>query len=362
MSDYTLLTAFLFLDNEVSAESKGLLQKCFKGKRYSYRSKLNGGDFYFSESEKKDIEKIWLQLDTLKSQYDRVLEIGQASEKFSLIEAKKYSRALEGCNELLCLIGRSIIYSQVGNQGRFKENLAKAINLDPSVHFRLHPIIRHEVTSLDNILKLIKKLASIKNQSRLIELLILKLSYDLNPKMQSLINQNFSVLGSRSEILRLAYSSHYGARYPNLWIPLLEQLFGLGEVRKYARNLKVSRLGVHELSFLKHVLPRSDEDKELLKQKFVSSFDSKEEKNLYSALSLLEGEIWGRYLAEDPSLKLFPLAKTQRKIYLEIYELNRLSVYSTLSLLGLGDLKREYWIQLFAMRTYGLSSAKLLPL
>ncbi len=95
---------------------------------------------------------------------------------------------------------------------------------------------------------------------------------------------------------------------------------------------------------------------------FQELLKSGDEKKLSLAIEVLENDSWKKYLSSKKDVKVPPIFKLKRNVFTRNVEKNQALLFSIYNLFKLGDFKREHFIKLLALRSYGLPATFLLPI
>ena len=190
---------------------------------------------------------------------------------------------------------------------------------------------------------------------------MLKLYSEASEKFKEELEDELDVPNGSSELASIYNSPNFGPKYPLAW---MEQAFS--NLDSKAFNKAVNSIEIDKnldtLSSLQIHLPESKERRSNFYKKFIELENSSEPWHNALYFEILGNKDWLRYFSSKKKDGFTPFFKEKREFYKTNTANNIGILFSIYNLYQMGDLQREYFLKLLAIRSHGLPSTQILPL
>tara|TARA_Y100000780_G_scaffold232594_1_gene268668 strand:+ start:336784 stop:338088 length:1305 start_codon:yes stop_codon:yes gene_type:complete len=307
-----------------------------------------------SKEDKLLIDQVWTKLK------ETPLNLG--TEKLNLSKTTELLNALDGREDLYTLIAKSFLYSSLGNLGQ-ADKLMKSYLSRSSIHkfFFLEYPYADAKKIRKHLIEMLLALEERFKESKLFKSFLLKLYSEASEKFKEELEDELDVPNGSSELASIYNSPNFGPKYPLAW---MEQAFS--NLDSKAFNKAVNSIEIDKnldtLSSLQIHLPESKERRSNFYKKFIELENSSEPWHKALYFEILGNKDWLRYFSSKKKDGFTPFFKEKREFYKTNTANNIGILFSIYNLYQMGDLQREYFLKLLAIRSHGLPSTQILPL
>jgi hypothetical protein len=303
----------------------------------------------------KELEKKEKYLETfMKVNLENIKNLSKKDFKV-LIDKLKQSNNFES------LALRVYMYHVFGNFGRVNILINEFLNKSILENYleRIYPY--NSETQIEEklveILSLLEERIDSGSQSELLKLKILRES---NKKLAELINSEFSA-SSTLYLSKLLKSPNFGAKKLNIWLDWAYENFPRRNLSKYFDS-EIQNVLLKHLLNLRYYYILSPEIREEAFLKIKQLKNSQDDLLKLTYFEIMENQTWNDYFSEKFDRFSIELIKQRRKFFQLLVASNKGGEYAVFKLFEMGDIQREYFIYLLAIKSYGIQSTTILPL
>ena len=319
--------------------------------------------FWLTNKELELIQKVHEKIDRQKKFYDFAMNIDLSIDVNSLssINKNKIYSQLEKLSTNKSVLSKLLqihIYQKLHFNAK-AESIMNSIFEEEFIEnfFREEVVLSLEDNVNEKVIELLLKIEKDIPDKELFSSLISYLSYGVGSSLRDLIAGNFNIPNRLSYVQKRIKSVHYGTRLPFVWTPWIEKFSSTEELKTYLNKAGVLK-NIQEkpklLATLMSYFPMDSGARSIIIKAYM---DIKETKDPYlSELSvrILTNEKFTNELINRKLKSKKPLVLQKRKVYRELLNNNEAILYPIYNLLKIGDVKREYFIYLLGIKSYGL--------
>lgn len=350
-------------DEDYYLKINNCLKKDIKGKSFVLR--FGAVQAPLTKKEKVMVEGVWRGLkerDAYLALINEDLFKKDFKDKKNLTFFSKTIDALSSWDHLASLAGRMYVYAGLKNFGKV-DKLAKDFLEAPEVfnYYKIEWPYKEAALKFEIIAKLLATVRERIGISRLYDAFLLKVYQSSSPSERDALEDEMDLPLSASRIKKVIFSPVFGSGSSLAWAEWARDNLSQKEAARAFENVPVSVLPKN-LSVLKFYSPLTQERRDGMARAFGELLKSKDPKKLSLAIEILENDSWKKYLSSKEGVKTPPIFKLKRKVFDDNIENNRAILFSVYQLFKLGDFRREHFIKLLALRSYGLPATFLLPI
>jgi hypothetical protein len=248
-----------------------------------------------------------------------------------------------------------------GNMGRVNLLIEEILNQNLIENYleRIYPYNSESLIE-DKILKVLTMFFDLKRSNSKIDVFKFKLIEEANKKLQDKLKSELST-SSVLYLSKLMQSPSLGTHRINIWLAWAFENF---PARNLSKNFDSSleKVKPKDLHNLKYYYVLSPDYREIASSKINELKESKSTfyKSIY--YEIMENELWNNLFSEKLPGFSINLIKEKRKYYQDLVGKGLGGEYVIFKLFEMGDIQREYFIYLLAIKSYGIQSTQILPL
>lgn len=349
------MSAFILAD--INDENYYLkMNQCLKEDMADKQWVLNYGAIHIplEAKEKKVIDEVWKKLGKTKFDFEM--------ENLTLTQISKTLETMEPRQDLFAVIATVGMYSSLGNFGKvdliLKEFLSKSFM--HKYFFLEYPYLNAPRLRRE-IVKMLSSAQEKLKSNKLFKAFLLKVYSESTEDFKDELEDSLNIPTGSKELASIYNSPNYGAKYPLVWVESALSSLKPSSLKSTLDTIEVDN-NLDSLLVLRFYLPESKDRREEFYAKFLKL--KKSDKPWHRALyfEILRNKDWLRFYSAKNKAGLNPFFKQKREFYRNNVLKNEGILFSIYNLYQMGDLQREYFLKLLAIRSYGLPSTQILPL
>lgn len=282
----------------------------------------------------------------LKKLYDKVIEL--TSSKIQKSDSSKIYNIvgeLRGMNNLISKLLESYLFVEAGNSVKAESIIRNIFEVDFHKHVFQSDVSRLPIESQNEMIKiLLKKLSKSKVSRKAIEALVFYLYFNSSDPLRSVLDEEFTIPKSITEVQRHYQSISYGERIPFVWAPSLYENSSRKEYVKFVRSAFNGNQVSHdsELLLFREIPSLEKNRKERVLERFFKLNVSESSYSRYIYFVLLENDIFYQLVKSNPKGKIGLMVNEKRKLLRSFLAQSTLREFALLSLLDIGDIDKVY--------------------
>lgn len=335
-----------------------------KEEKLSHVINLGTLKYVISRVEKNRIESIWNKLSEQETFYQFVVnfDLDQDFKVKSVTSINKILNTLKSNENIEALVLKLFLYHQVGNRGAVNSLIRKFLNSNPFFisHNRVYPYKNEDIIQ-DKIIKTLTILHKDLYDDINFQSFLLKFISFSNKYLKDRLLSDLS-LPTGVELNKIISSPTHGISRYSWWLRWISENELLNKNMRILVNSTLTGFSSHDLFFLKDYFVEDPIVRKKIFIKIKALLNSKNWQEKLIFFEIVKNSDWlDAFFRKDPSFKI-NLIKDKRIIFRDLLNKGKLYEYAIFELFKMSDFSREYFIYLLALKSYGLSSAKLLSI
>jgi len=247
------------------------------------------------------------------------------------------------------------IYFNMNAYGKIESLIESIITKDYHFSFFIQEHNLNYAKELNQkIVKMLNRLYSVSEDKQLIETLVAYLLIKASENLRELILDDFEAPNRLSYVRSRIKSLNYGQKYPFVWIPWIEKFSSYVELEKYLISSKVlgelSKQKIDVFALFQSYVPKDKSIRKALLSRYQKLASSKLFYHQDLKYRVWDNPNFSKLLLKELSGVAKPLFIKKRRFYKNMLDSNKAIMYSTFSLFKLGDIEKDYYIKVLAVK------------